>query len=68
MVTSFKYLGWVILATDDDWTVVVRNLDWSNMVWRRISWIPSREGATPRVSGLFFKAVIHKVLLFKPEL
>ena len=33
-------------------------------VWRRISRILSREGATPRVSGFFFKDVIQAVLIF----
>ena len=27
----------------------------------------SREGATPRVSGSFFKGVVHQVLLFGAE-
>ena len=64
MVNSFKYLGRVISATDNNWLAVVRNLDWVKTVWRRMSRILSREGATPRVSGLFFKSVIQAVLLF----
>ena len=67
MVTSFKYLAQVISATDNDWTEVVRNLDRAKMVWRRMSWILSREGATPWVPVFFFKAVIQAVLLFIVE-
>ena len=67
MVTSFKYLGRVILATNDDWTAVVRNFPWAKTVWSRILRIISREGATPRVSGFFFKAVIQAVLVFGEE-
>ena len=52
------------METDDNWPAVVRNLARSKTVWRRISWILSREGATPRVSGFFFKVVIQAVLLF----
>ena len=64
MVTSFKYLGQVISATDDDWPAVVRNLAQENKVWSRMSCIISREVATPWVSGLFFKAVIQVLLIF----
>ena len=67
MVTSFIYLGQVISVTDDDWKEVVRNLAQEKTVWRRISWILSREGATPRVSDFFLKAVIQAVLLFGAE-
>ena len=58
MVTSFKYLGRVISETDDNWPALVRNLARVNTVWRRMSHILSREGATPWVSGFFFKAVM----------
>ena len=67
MATSFKYLGRVILATNDDWTAVVRNFPWAKTVWSRILRIISREGATPRVSGFFLKTVIQAVLIFKAE-
>ena len=42
MVTSLKYLGRVISATDDDWPEVVRNLARVKTVWRRMSRILSR--------------------------
>ena len=67
MVTSFKYLGRVILETEDDWPSLVRNLAWANTVWRRILRVLIREGVTPLVSGFFFKAVIQVVLLFGAE-
>ena len=43
---------------NDDWPEVVRNLKKVRAVWRRMMTILSREGAEPRVSGFFFKAVI----------
>ena len=67
MVTYFKYLWQVILATENDWPTVVRNLARAKKVWSRMSRIISREGATPQVSGLFFKAVIQTVMLFGAE-
>ena len=67
MVTSFKYLGRVISAADDDCTVVVRNLAQAQVLWQRLMKILSREGAAPRVSGFFFKAMVQLVLLFGAE-
>ena len=67
MLTYFKYLGWVILATYDNCTAVVRNLDRAKMVWRRMSHILRREETTPRVSIFFFKAAIQAVLIFGAE-
>ena len=68
MVTSFKYLGRVILEMEDNWPEVVRKLAQAKTVWSRMLRILSREGATPRMSGFFFKAVIQAVLLFGAEI
>ena len=67
MVTSFKYLGRVLSAADDDWLVVVQNIVKAWMVWRRMSRILIREGEIPWVSGFFFKAVIQSMLLLYAE-
>ena len=64
MVAYFKYMGRVILATNNDWKAVARNLSRAKTVWSRMSRILSRDGATPRASGFFFKAMIQAVLLF----
>ena len=42
MVTSFKYLGQVISAADDDWLVVVRNLAKLQVVWQKLTRILRR--------------------------
>ena len=49
---------------DDDWPAVAGNLAKARMSWGRLQGILSREGATKRVSGNFFKAVVQQVLLF----
>ena len=67
MVTSFKYLGRVILVADDELMTVVLNVVKARMVLWRMSKILSREGARPQVSGYFFKSVIQLVLLFGAE-
>ena len=49
----------------DYWTAVVGNLQKARKSWGRMSRILIREGAYPKVSGKFFKAVIQAVLLFE---
>ena len=44
MVSSFKYLGKVLLAEDDGWMAVIRNLTKVLAVWRRMTRILGREG------------------------
>ena len=67
IVTSFKYLGRVILAADDDFMDVIWNLMKAREVWRRMMSILSREGERPRVSEFFLKSVVQSVLLFGAE-
>ena len=43
------------------------NLARAKTVRRRMSWILSREGAMPRVSGLFLKYMIQAVMFFRAE-
>ena len=43
------------------------NLEKARKSWGRLKGILSREGATKRVSGNFFKAVVQQVLLFGAE-
>ena len=59
MMNSLKYLGQVILAADDDCALVVKDLYQDRKVWSRMSQILSREGATLRVSELFFNPPPH---------
>ena len=64
MATSFKYLGRLISTKDNNWPEVVKNFSQARKVCSRMSRILSREGAAPRVSGLFFKAVVQAVLIY----
>ena len=66
-VPRFTYLGRVMTAGDDDWPAVAENLAKARRSWGRLQRILRREGATPRVSGSFFKAVVQQVLLFGAE-
>ena len=67
MVTSFQYLGQVILAAEDDWPAVVGKFSQARAVWKRMTRILSSEGTEPRVSGFFFKAVVQAVFIFGLE-
>ena len=67
MVTSFRYLGRVILEADNDCTEVARNLVKANAVWLRMTRIRSKEGAELRVSVFYFKAAVQLILLFGAE-
>ena len=58
----------MILAADDNWMVVVRNLEKSRAVLRRMTRILIREGAEPRVSVLLFKSVIQLVMIFGADI
>ena len=67
MVTSFNYLGLVMMVGGDNWPEVVGNLrkDQKSEAW--LTRILGREGAKPRLSGMFFNAVVQAVLLFGLE-
>ena len=67
IVNSFKYLGRMILVTDEKWPTVVSNMAREKKVWGIMSRILSREGVTPWVSGLFFKVLIQAALIFREE-
>ena len=68
MVPSFKYLGRILTEGDDDWPEVAGNLGKARKSWGRLQRILSRDRATKRVSGNFFKAVVQQVLLFGAEM
>ena len=67
-VILFKYLGRVLTAEDDNWPAVTGTLRKYRNIWMRMTKILSREGADPKVSGFFLKAVVQAVLLFGAEM
>ena len=66
-VPSFKYLGRIMTAGNDDWPEVARNLVKAQKSWGRLTTILNREGADKRISRKFFKSVVKQVLLFGEE-
>ena len=66
-VSEFQYLGHPFSSTDDDWPAVYRNHSKAHKQWARIAHVLSRTGACPRISSIFYKAVIQSVLLYGSE-
>ena len=63
----FKYLGRLIAFDDDDTQVVRGNLAKARRVWARISRVLRAENASARACGMFYKATVQSVLLFRSE-
>ena len=63
-VTSFKYLGRVFLAFDDDWTSVVNNLCRARWKWARLTRVLIRESADARTLDQIYLAVVQLVILY----
>ena len=55
------------MTGDDDWLAVVGSLGKAKKSWGQLSQILSREGADPKVSRHFYKAMSQPVLLFGAE-
>ena len=64
---SFRHLGRVESCTDSDWAALYTNLRRARYKWYKLQKILKREGANPRIFGMFYKAVVQTVLLFGCE-
>ena len=66
-VLEFRYLGRPISFLDDDWPAVYRNLKKARQRWAQVSRVLTQEGSSPRVCGMFYKAIVQSVLLYGCE-
>jgi hypothetical protein len=66
-VDSFCYLGRVVTSTDDDEPALQRQLKKAASRWGCVRRVLTRQGATPRIAGLFYKAACQAVLLYGSE-
>ena len=64
---TFKCLGVILDRSKDNWTAVIWKVEKSRRVWNRLGKMIQREGADPRVSAMFYQAVVQIVLLFGAE-
>jgi Reverse transcriptase (RNA-dependent DNA polymerase) len=62
-VDTFRYLGSPLTVQFSDWPAMCYNLCKARGRWTCVSVLLRREGATPKVSGFFYKAIIQSVLL-----
>ena len=60
-VSSFKYPGRLLAAIDDNWTVLITNIQKSRKSWFCMDQILEWEGADNRMSGSFM------LLLYRPS-
>ena len=67
LVTFFNCLGRIMTALDDDWLAVVGNMWKLRKSRAQLSRILGREGANPRMSGIFFKVVVQALLIFESD-
>ena len=65
---TFNYLGRILDRSDNDWAAVLRNIRKARKVWSRLGKLLWREGDEPRVSAMFYWAVVQVVLLFGAEI
>ena len=56
--TTFKYLGWIITAADDNWPALVGNLRKARQKWAQLTRVLGREGADARNSGHILLALV----------
>ena len=63
-VTSFNYLGIILLAADGDWSAVVRNLRRARQKWTRMTRLLSREGTDALTLGQIYLAVVQSVIIY----
>jgi hypothetical protein len=66
-VGSFKYLGRILSEDDNDWPAIRANIQKARQRWGQIARILAREGASTKVMGYFYKAIVQAVLLYATE-
>ena len=67
IVTSFKYLGRLLTATDDYFIDVIVNLQKAQKSWYHLSSILGGYGEEHIIIGCFYLAMVQSVLLFSAE-
>jgi hypothetical protein len=67
VVQEFRYLGHPLSANDNDWAAPMWNLGKARKCWAMISRVLASEGASPKISAMFYKTTIQTVLLYGAE-
>jgi hypothetical protein len=56
-----------MLANDNDIGAIQHNVKKARKKWQMLSQILTREGAQPKIMGIFYKAVVQATLLYGSE-
>jgi hypothetical protein len=65
---TFKYLGRLLAYDNNDSQAMQSNFKKARKSWARVSCLLRAENASPKVSGVFYKATVQAVLLFGSEM
>lgn len=66
-VKDFKYLGRYLVEDNNDRMTIESNLKKARSRWAQVKRVLIREGASPRIMGYFYKAIVQSVLLYGAE-
>ena len=66
-VPTFRYLGRPLDQMDDYCPAMRRNIMQARSVWGRLETLLRREGADPKVSESFYRALVQAILLYGSE-
>ena len=66
-VLTFRYLGRPLDQTDDYFPAVRQNIMRVRLVWGRLGTLLLQEGADPKMSEIFYRAVLQAILLYGSE-
>ena len=64
LVTSFRYLGRVLLVADDNFPGVLHNLRKAHQKWEWLSRVVIREGVYARTLGRIYVTVVQAVMMY----
>ena len=64
MVTYFRYFGWHLPATDDNWIEFISNIQKARRIWDCLSRIMGRESMDSWKLGRFNLIITQAILLF----
>jgi hypothetical protein len=66
-VEVFKYLGRLLAYKDNDTKAVRGNIKKARRIWARLSHTIRSENASPCACGVFYKAIVQLILLFRSK-
>ena len=66
-VESFRYLGRILAQDDEDVRAVRSHIKKARGTWARVGQVLQADNTPPKVSAMFYKAVVQSVLLYCSE-